>query len=47
MRSFWEASLFPLNDLSPDRLRQAKMAWINPHEVRLQAGGLTKSFRIP
>lgn len=37
----------PLNGVPPDQLRQAKLTWIDSHQVRLQTGGLTTSIRIP
>jgi hypothetical protein len=41
-----EAVLFRL-DVPPDQLRQAKVDWIDSREVRLQAGDVTTSVRIP
>jgi len=42
-----EAVLFVLNDFSEEDLRKLSMSWIDPHQLSLETGGLTKTFTVP
>lgn len=42
-----EAVLFDLNGLSEGEVRRFSVSWVNPHELSLEAGNLTKSFTVP
>ena len=42
-----EAVLFDLNGLSEKDLQKLSLSWVNPHQLLLEAGNLTKSFTVP
>ena len=42
-----EAVLFLLNDFSEEDLRKLSMSWIDPHQLSLETGSLTKTFAVP
>src|SRR5258707_6183665 len=42
-----EAVLFVLNDFSEEDLRKLSISWIDPHQLSLETGGLTKTFTVP
>lgn len=42
-----EAVPFGLNGVSEKDLRKFSVSWVNPHQLSLQAGSLTKSFTVP
>ncbi len=42
-----EAVLFDLNGLSEKDLQKLSLSWVNPHQLSLEAGKLTKSFTVP
>lgn len=37
----------PLDHVAPDQLRQVALTWTGSDQLRLQAGGVAKSIRVP